>query len=187
MKQEEIPALIKRVHDNAVKHGWHDETKPKDHWLMMIISEISEMVEADRKYRHTDKIGIYLIALADNDEDFKHYFELWAKDRVEDEMADVCISILDMAGEFNLRLDLNDAKVTFNDYSKEFTYRCYNLLTYIVDWDIIDDEEYLSWRLSELLVALSQWAEHDGIDLDWHIRQKMHYNELRPYKHGKKY
>lgn len=25
MKQEDLPSLIKRVHDNAVKHGWHDQ------------------------------------------------------------------------------------------------------------------------------------------------------------------
>lgn len=26
-----------------------------------------------------------------------------------------------------------------------------------------------------------------NIDIEWHIEQKINYNESRPYKHGKKY
>lgn len=52
MKQEDLPSLIKRVHDNAVKHGWHDQKRSEEHWLMMIVTEIAELVEADRKHRY---------------------------------------------------------------------------------------------------------------------------------------
>lgn len=45
---KELPALIKRAHDSATAHGFQDKPKSAAHWLMLIITEISEMVEADR-------------------------------------------------------------------------------------------------------------------------------------------
>lgn len=33
----------------AVAHGWHKESLTDDHWLCLVISELMEAVEADRK------------------------------------------------------------------------------------------------------------------------------------------
>ena len=39
-----------------------------------------------------------------------------------------------------------------------------------------------------MLLGIIGLANYLGIDLMWHIEQKMKYNELRPYKHeNKKY
>ena len=195
MDNKKIKELVKQVHDNAVKHGWHDEEHSKEHYLMLIITEVCEMVDADRCGRHAKKDDfIERMNREPKDEakemyeqNFYYAFKSRIKETVEDEMADVCIRILDMAGEYCLDLDLNLPGI-YNSSNEEFTYRCYNLVTYLADWDLVDDDDHLAWHLSIILVALSQWAEHDGIDLDWHIQQKMKFNALRPYKHGgKKY
>jgi NTP pyrophosphatase (non-canonical NTP hydrolase) len=47
--------------------------------------------------------------------------------------------------------------------------------------DTVEDE------IADAAIRLFDFAEHYGIDLEWHIAQKMRYNKLRPYKHGKKY
>lgn len=186
MTQEELPAIIKSVHDNAVKHGWHNEPKPKEHWAMMVITEISELVEADRKCRHTDEIGIDLISLADNDEDFKHYFELWAKDRVEDEMADICIRIFDMAAELGYDLDIEGYDY---DIPASITDGPMTVFAYGLCQELIVNEDFLAEDgIPSALGDLFAYARAKNIDLDWHIKQKMKYNELRPYHHGgKKY
>ena len=41
-------------------------------------------------------------------------------------------------------------------------------------------------NLTEAIYYMFAWAERLGIDLTWHIEQKMVYNELRSYKHGGK-
>ena len=47
--------LTEKVHSNAVKHGFWDERRSNEHCLMLVITEIAEMVEADRK---GDKAGV---------------------------------------------------------------------------------------------------------------------------------
>lgn len=44
--------LKDKAYKNAVAHGWHEEDKSHCHWLCLVISELMEAVEADRKNRH---------------------------------------------------------------------------------------------------------------------------------------
>ena len=45
----QINEWIERAFKNAVRHGWHEEEKPTIHWLMMIITEVSEAIQAAAK------------------------------------------------------------------------------------------------------------------------------------------
>lgn len=49
--------MTERAHSNAVKHGFWDKKQSNEHCLMLVITEIAEMVEADRK---NDKAGSVL-------------------------------------------------------------------------------------------------------------------------------
>ena len=42
-------------------------------------------------------------------------------------------------------------------------------------------------EIADTIIRLLDIAAFKGIDIEWHIQQKMRYNKLRPYKHGKKY
>lgn len=42
-------------------------------------------------------------------------------------------------------------------------------------------------EIADAVIRLFDMAEGMGIDLEFHIKQKMRYNNLRPYKHGKNY
>ena len=42
-------------------------------------------------------------------------------------------------------------------------------------------------RVQDVIIQIFGLSEHLHIDLEWHIEQKMKYNSLRPYKHGKEY
>lgn len=41
--------LRDKAYKCAVAHGWHEEKKSNRHWLCLVISELMEAVEADRK------------------------------------------------------------------------------------------------------------------------------------------
>ena len=44
--------LAEKAHSNAVKHGFWDKKFNNEHYLMLVITEIAEMVEADRRGKH---------------------------------------------------------------------------------------------------------------------------------------
>ena len=47
--------------------------------------------------------------------------------------------------------------------------------------DTFEDE------LADIMIRVMDLAAYKGIDLEAHIKAKMRYNSLRPYKHNKKY
>ena len=42
-------------------------------------------------------------------------------------------------------------------------------------------------ELSDVIIRVLDLARFKGIDMEWHINQKMRYNSMREHKHGKKY
>lgn len=52
--------LRDRAYKNAVAHGWHGEDKSHCHWLCLVISELMEAVEADRKGKKLIKVDLIL-------------------------------------------------------------------------------------------------------------------------------
>ena len=48
---ENIKHYIDEAYRIASQHGFHQEKRTKAHWLMLVMCEISEAVEADRTIR----------------------------------------------------------------------------------------------------------------------------------------
>ena len=42
-------------------------------------------------------------------------------------------------------------------------------------------------QLAGCIRFVERWSRALGIDLQWHIEQKMRYNAMRPVRHGKRY
>lgn len=47
--------LRDKAYQCAVAHGWHDENLSDEHFLCLVISELMEAVEADRKGMHANR------------------------------------------------------------------------------------------------------------------------------------
>lgn len=115
------------IHEANVKNGFRDGLCQKGTELMLVVSELSEALEADRKDRYADAFAFESALGSDmSDGRFMKAFEDNIKDSYEDEIADAMIRLFHIAGKH-------------------------------------------------------------GIDLDFHVRQKVRYNSLRTAKHGKKY
>ena len=71
--------LRDKAYQCAVAHGWHEENLSNEHFLCLVISELMEGVEADRKGNHadTDAFNKYY-----NCVDFKENFERQIKGTV---------------------------------------------------------------------------------------------------------
>lgn len=181
--------LRDKAYETAVKHGWHNESKSNEHCLCLVVSELMEAVEADRKNRHADRSMFksdYEDEEPHDDRNFAYNFKEYIKDSVEDELADAVIRLLDLAGLRGVSMSEAEELIGSIQLEKvldEFTEFCFKVCHFVSD-----PYEDLSDRLNYAFVAIIRYAEQKGIDLMWHIEQKMKYNELRPYMHGgKKY
>lgn len=175
--------LRDKAYQCAVAHGWHDENLSDEHFLCLVISELMEAVEADRKGMHANRANFeyYMKQRKRDDGEFMYAFKHDIKDSVEDELADACIRLLDLAGLRGYDLDSFDYEGSdTEDYSDmSFTESMFRICVYVTD-NFYRDEPFI------LLNEIFAFCRDRNIDIFWHIKQKMKYNELRPYKHGDK-
>ena len=197
MSKIDLNALRDRAYKTACEHGFHDEELSNEHCLMLVITELSEAIEADLKGKYFKgrikferDFNLYS-ALVEENVRYKNAFEKHIKDTVGDELADALIRLLDLYG---LRgIDLNEDafdEETISEYSvtyrnKSFTESIFHILKFIAS----NNEVFVrSCVVPEmLLLEIFGLAKYLSIDLVWHIEQKMKYNQLREKMHGKKY
>lgn len=55
MEKIYFDTLCVRAYENAVKHGFHEEKYPDYHYMMLIVTEIAEAVNADRKVKYASR------------------------------------------------------------------------------------------------------------------------------------
>ena len=192
-KRRRTRKLVTDCYETACKHGFHDERVSVEHMLMLVLSEIGEAVEADRKGRSRCDLGIFDDALRTRN--FTQAFKDYVKDSLPDELADVCIRLYDMCGEMCLepRVEYDTMETHFQEIFGEdsFCERMYYLSRLILETNgsPLDDgtDECLPQVIGSALSFLFALASDMGVDLMQHIELKMRYNEERPYLHGKKY
>lgn len=179
--------LRDKAYQCAIAHGWHEEEHSNDHWLCLIISELMEAVQADRKGKYANVVMFKewqgnSLPLSEDTQTrrFKEDYEAYIKDTLEDELSDAAIRLLDLAGIRNLNLN-RFALVNVVSKKKIFTENIYSIIK-----DIINYKYSLEDQVNYAITQVFALANILGIDLLWHIEQKMEYNKYREYKHGKR-
>lgn len=176
---DNIVPLAIYAHQQAEAKGFWKEPYHEDHYLMLVVTELAEAVEADRK-------GIWAVldpATLDRLERldgavFNQEFIRTTKDTVEDEIADACIRLLDLIGSKATEdEEMGVIYVCPSYYKKTLTHMLFRVCK------TIGGDNPLNYPLS-LLKAV---AERYEFDLMTHIRLKMKYNATRPALHGQKY
>lgn len=196
MKEELLRELIDGAYSCACNHGFHEKRLSNRHCLMLILTEISEAVDADRKGLHADlhKFDRIMKYADDGDKSFCEVFANFIKDTVSDELADVCIRIFDLCGMLGIvpKVYVDEIREKFDEVFGEMSFceRMFELSCQVTEYDADSDLEDLSFMRDKLGMALSFlmcMCESMGIDIMKHIELKMRYNEMRPSKNGKKY
>ena len=185
LEPERLAQLQQRIWEVATAHGWHEQPISNEQYCGLIMTEMAEAVEADRNSRRADleTFNHKMTTLDGSDECFKEMYKRYIKGSIEEEFADVVIRVLDMAQE------VHGDKMKWSGYypfgqvymeSKSFIENAWYFIREVLNWGTMNISDSVSYMYA--------WADYLGIDLDTHIKWKMKYNELRPYKHGgKKY
>lgn len=176
--------LRDRAFETAKAHGWHDKEYSNGHWLMLVITEIAEAVQADRKSKHVFfDDGLLKICEFPNDT-FETNFEWQIKGTVEEELTDIIIRCLDLGGLRGIDFDRTNKmleKLQMKDVQATFTEVMFDLC------GVLTHQFYnLSYVLCLTIAAVIAYCDGKGINIEWLIEQKMKYNEIRSYKHGGK-
>lgn len=193
MKNTDFNLLAKKAFESAKKRGFYNEKHTDAHYIMLILCELAEAVEADRFGKRADRKTYEFLSQDYGDVLKPHLFEMHIKDTVEDEFADAVVYLLSYVGmkgfkihddyitEENIERTLNSTFRT-DDWSdlKTFAERvyvtCVNNLT-TMGTDLPEATIYSIFAVAKLY----------GIDLMWFVREKMKYNDLREFLHGKAY
>ncbi|UWH95567.1 MAG: dUTPase [Bacteriophage sp.] len=187
--------LANKAHSNAVKHGFWEKRLSNEHCLMLVITEIGELVEADRSNKRRAKVdwfnkkmktSIICRGLDPNISKERGYevaYNETIKGSIEEEFADIAIRLFDLAGALGIDFDKMNPCRYYRAFDKfSFTENAFALCKGL-SRDVIGIEKRIQFGIE----YVKKWAESLNVDLTWHIEQKMKYNENRPIMHDKKY
>lgn len=153
---EMMAELSNAAYSNAYKHGWHTQFQRPEHWLGLIMSEVGEALDADRKDRRA-KLDSFMgkapgIFPEDkNDAKWKAAFEKYIKDSVEDELSDVVIRLLDMAyAIYGMFMNWKATGSKF-DETKSFSDSAWCFVKNTLDWS--------PEQICESIAYIYDWAD----------------------------
>ena len=190
MEEENTPLaastgqLVERAYKNACDHGFHTEGQTALELKLLIICEVAELVEADRKDNIADTWAF--LNRTSVHPDFAERYEAYIKGSVEEEYADICIRLYDYIGWTKAgKLSSPIKNISFREETTEKAWGDVPFANFCI---------FLCRKFAEdldpkiMLKIIYAYAYTHGVtDLYDHILWKMEYNETRPYKHGKKY
>lgn len=194
--KEDLEVLSKQAFESAKSKGFYSDTGIDiTFYLMFIIVEMSEALQADRKDRH-GSIEDYESEI-EMGRDIPTAYKNTLEGTVESEIADIAIRILSLLGsimdsekaEFMEDEDLIDEyKLAVFIFGLDLVEDLYRLIEKMGVCDLNDSPNwYLAKHLQKILMDIFAIAHCNNINLMEHIRLKMKYNETRPYLHGYKY
>lgn len=196
--QKELASLAEDAFKNAEKHGFYNESTEIETALMLIITEMAETVQADRKNRH-GSIEDYESEIQMG-RDIPTAYKNALEGTVESEFADIAIRILSLLGWMNSKspIKINSNSVLADEYEIGRIQNNIHRSNIAADLyrlngkfsSFIDNESsywFVSKTLQNILMRTFAIAHNHNIDLMEHIKLKMQYNESRPYLHGCKY
>lgn len=186
-----------KAHSNAVKHGFWEKRLSNEHCLMLVITEIGELVEADRSntwnrrakvdwFKKKMETSIICRGLDPNISKERGYevaYNETIKGSIEEEFADIAIRLFDLAGALGIDFNKMNPCRYYRAFDKfSFTENAFALCKGL-SRDVIGIEKRIQFGIE----YVKKWAESLDVDLAWHIEQKMKYNENRPTMHDKGY
>lgn len=119
---EGLNTFCKTIHAQNVAKGFYDTQTEIGTRLMLVVSELSEAMEAIRKGHHANvqeylarKREILESSQGNHEDELKRCFETRMKNSFEDEVADAIIRLFDLCGFEGINIEVHIAeKLAYN-------------------------------------------------------------------------
>jgi hypothetical protein len=178
-----LAVMTAEVVENNIRLGWHENPPTVPEAMAMLHSEVSEALEAWRRWG-TDDVTDDLIR------GLPHIMSGAPRkpEGVGSEFADIFIRLLDDAwlyagGHLYAR---TEGLYALNDSFPANMNALHDLISMASGWWEGEGNEALPARFAAILVFLHQLCDLYGIDLAAEYERKMAYNRTREYRHGGK-
>lgn len=152
--------------------GYWNSAMSHEHYIALIICEVCEAIEAHRmdKYANTADYDELKSAI----ENIRITYEKTIKGTVEEEFADTMIRIFSFAGHLEIDFDRMSPCRYFRAFHRfSFTENALALIK-----GLGRDQISIEKRIQFALDYLRGWGESMGIDLVFHINEKLEYTEF---------
>ena len=191
MEAATIKRLSKEALEDSIAHGYRDHETAPDRICTKAMCEVAEAVSAFRDNKlakvrgfiRSNQINDKQSDHPSHDDNFMTNYRARMKDSVQDELADVVIYLLILISKFDDQ-DIPDiSKERYKIIPDDFVMAAGQLMRYltICTWPA---EVFNAVRAIDYI---ERWMYHvTGDDLEWCVEQKMKFNKLRPYRHGRK-
>ena len=171
----------------ATDKGFYKQPISIESEIIMIITELSEAINALRCKRHANLYGWTTPDFYDN-EAYTDLFEKCCKDTFEDELADTLLRALSLSGALKIDLTLAESiargRISMGVPTQPASVFFFALVKLLAqDWAVSDTPIVLNRFIGYLMV----WCWERSIEIDLHVYLKMIYNEYRPYLNGKSF
>jgi hypothetical protein len=185
-----------RVYRCSREHGFYNKEYSNKYYIMLIVKSLAEIIDIYGKERHAHaRVDVFKeclkhsVSYNGNDESEKRktwewLFEREIKDTVEDKLACVFIRCLDFCGFKGFNLD-DFGTITSNSgyFGENIVEEILDMVTLLTD-SIDNKSEFMMLLFME---TVFNFATFFKIDINWHIEQRLNYNELRPMPSSGKY
>jgi NTP pyrophosphatase (non-canonical NTP hydrolase) len=163
--------------------------------LALIISELSESLEAHRVNKFASKTYKYEISELKKDMNSDNKlmrsnsfvnFKNFVKDTVEDELGDTILRICDLCGYLDIEITVGRFSANFKDMDfSELFMSCTGEIYRAYSENLNNGD--MSHYLQECVRFIYTYCLDNDIPIMDHMTAKMSYNDDRPHKHGKEY
>ena len=172
LDDKKLMTWAKRQHDIAAANGWHGAMASNAHMLALIVTEVAEIIEADRKEcRYDASVFEKYKAQMGDDYGFVCFYDAEVKHTIDEEFADVCLRLLDLAWDcHHEEMRWFDDNISIPTYCRTTTEKAWHLIDKELGWGV--------FQIARCIAFMYLWAEQEHIDLDFHIENKLRYNAI---------
>lgn len=167
---EQLRKWAETQYDINIEKGWHKPEYDVFHYLCLIMTEVSEVVDADRKQRHASH-EICLLEGVEDDDTFFSMYEGNVKGTIDEELADVCLRTIELGYKlYGRSMEWSGA---WDDYALKHsvTTTALNLVrVYLGDGQ--------PENLARTVCLLYGWADVLDVDLNLNVSLKLRFNGI---------
>lgn len=170
-KSKSLQWWAKKQYAINCKKGWHDPIYTKTHYLFMIVTEVAEAAEADRKQKRCKTDDALRCKEIGNEEIFYEWYYQRIKGTIEEEFADICLRIIDLAYKIYGNSMKWKEEIVSRMENTIFTEKAYHFI-----YNILREGD--ANQLASAVSFVYGWAYSLGINLNLHIKLKLRFNGI---------
>lgn len=193
MDKDTILTLANDAYHVANANGWYEQDIDTPTQLALILSEVGELINADRQPRDPNRPTVCTFdgkpfEYGTPDTEFTSWYKANIKGSVKEELADIVLRCFDCLRRQDKNIVWRNGYEYMN--SRRMWIAALNsapAIALAISQLLTDGQSLtVAVNVSRIIGMVISWCEHNNVDIQAHILWKLRYNRSRGHKHGNK-